>query len=42
MSAAEKQEKVDEWMGMLLDSQCTMFNAVLHAVQHSLHFSAIR
>ena len=35
-----EQEKADEWMGMLLDSQRTMVEAVLHAVRHSLHFSA--
>ena len=35
-----EEEKADEWMGMLLDSQRTMFEAVLHAVQHSLNFLA--
>ena len=38
--AEVEQEKADELMGMLLDSQHTMVEAVLHAVQHSLHFSA--
>ena len=38
--AEVEQEKADEWMEMLLDSQRTMAEAVLHAVQHSLHFSA--
>ena len=38
--AEVEQEKADEWMGMLLDSQSTMVEAVLHAVQHSLYFSA--
>ena len=36
--AEVEQEKADEWMVMLLDSQRTMVEAVLHAVQHSLHF----
>ena len=35
-----EQEKADKWMGILLDSQHTMVEAVLHAVQHSLHFLA--
>ena len=28
-------------MGMLVDSQHTMVEAVLHAIQHSLHFSVL-
>ena len=38
--AEVEQEKAEEWMGMLLDSQRTMVEAIFHAVQHSLQFSA--
>ena len=39
-NAEVEKEKAEEWMGMLLDSQCTRVEAILHVVQHSLHFSA--
>ena len=38
--AEVEHEKADEWMRMLLDSQRTMVEAVLHIVQHPLHFMA--
>ena len=38
--AEVEQEKADERMGMLLDSQRTIVEAVLHAVQHYFYFLA--